>query len=278
MGAIVWLASYPKSGNTWVRMLLNNYFLGDVKRQNLNSLDLTTFGGSSMSSYRAITKKDVEALSDDEVMQLTPAAHRYIASLRPEVTFVKTHNLLSTNFGIPLITADVTKAGLYVVRNPLDTVISVADHFGLDIDRAIKFMNNRSGSTAPNETMVRQIFSSWSMNVASWTTQPPFPVWTIRYEDLHSSPERTMRNALQFLGAEIDRKKLVQAIKQSSFKSLKSMEKKDGFVERSRHSKAFFRSGKTDQWKSKLTAAQIRQIVDANRQQMQRFNYIPDGY
>jgi hypothetical protein len=278
MGAIVWLASYPKSGNTWVRMLLNNYFLGDLKRQNLNSLDLTTFGGSSKNSYRAVTDQDVDQLNDQEIMQLTSAAHRFIASRRPEVSFVKTHNLLSSNLGIPLITPTVTKAGIYIVRNPLDTVISVADHFGLDLDQAIEFINNRSGSTAPNETMVRQIFSSWSMNVASWSTQPPFPVWVIRYEDLHSKPEQVMTQALQFLGAEVDPAKLTRSIKQSSFKALKAMEKRDGFTEKSRYSKSFFRRGKMDQWKVKLSKEQVDIIVKNNYQQMQRFGYIPPGY
>lgn len=278
MGAIVWLASYPKSGNTWVRMLLNNYFLSDVTRQDLNSLDLTTFGGSSKSSYRAVTEKDVDTLTDPEIMALTAQAQAYIASRQAGLSFVKTHNLLSENHGIPLITPQVTRAGLYIIRNPLDTVLSVADHFGLSVDGAIDFMNNRNGSTAPTETMVRQVFCSWSINVASWTTQPPFPVWTVRYEDLHSDTEKMIIEVLRFLDAEVDIKKLQRAIKQSSFKSLKAMEKRDGFSEKSRHSKSFFRKGKTDQWKSKLSDEQVHKIVQANYPQMKRFGYVPDGF
>ena len=242
MGSIVWLASYPKSGNTWVRMLLNNYFLGDVERQNLNSLDLSTFGGSSKSSYRQVTDQDVDVLSDAEIMALTAKAHRFITAQREGAIFVKTHNLLSQLHGVPLITKAATQGAIYIVRNPLDTVISVADHFGLSLDKAIDFINNHNASTAPSETMVRQIFCSWSENTRSWTAAPPFPVWTVRYEDLHSDTEKTMTAVLRFMGASVDPKKLQRAIKQSSFKALKSMEKRDGFTEKSQHSKAFFRS------------------------------------
>lgn len=277
MGSIVWLASYPKSGNTWVRMLLNNYFLGDVERQNLNSLDLTTFGGSSKSSYRRVTDQNVDALSDAEIMSLTAKAHGFIAAQQEGAAFVKTHNLLSDLHGNPLITPTVTQGAIYIVRNPLDTVISVADHFGLSLDKAIDFMNNNNASTAPNERMVRQIFCSWSENVGSWTARPPFPVWTVRYEDLHSDTEKVMIALLRFLGAEIDHKKVQRSIKQSSFKALKSMEKRDGFTEKSQHSKAFFRSGKTGQWKSKLSQAQIQRLIIPNRVQMQRFGYLPTG-
>ncbi len=161
MGKIIWLASYPKSGNTWVRMLLNNYFSSNDARQNLNQLDVSTYGGSSKSSYRQVTRRSVDALSDAEIMALTPSAHAHIASRHAGLVFAKTHSLLSTYHDIPLISPDVSQGAVYIVRNPLDTVLSVADHFGLDMERAITFINNNSGSTAPTERLGRQIFSSW---------------------------------------------------------------------------------------------------------------------
>ncbi len=278
MGKIVWLASYPKSGNTWLRMLLNNYFWGKEEKQDLNRLDLTTYGGSSKSSYRQVTSLNVDTLSDQDIMGLTPSAHAYIASKQDGLVFVKTHNILSTYFDIPLITPEVTQGVLYVIRNPLDTVLSVADHYGLDLDRAINFINNVNGSTAPNETMVRQIFSSWTKNVEHWTLDPRLPVLAIRYEDLHAQPLETFTNVIKFLHQEPDVKLIARAVKQSSFKSLKNMEKRDGFDEKSRHSKAFFRSGKTGQWKAKLSKDQIDKVVQGNYVQMKRFGYLPTGY
>jgi len=279
MGKIVWLASYPKSGNTWVRMLLNNYLSNSDRRSDLNSLDLSTFGGSSKSSYRSVTEADIDTCSDAEIMALTPKAHGFVATKSKNVAFVKTHNLLSTYHDVPLITPEVTQGAIYIVRNPLDTVISVADHFGLSMDKAVDFINDPSGSTAPNETMVRQIFCSWSRNVESWTGgQAPFPVWTVRYEDLHSNPEQAFSDVLRFLGADVNQKRLSAAIKQSSFRSLKSLEKRDGFDERSRYSKSFFRSGKTGQWRRKLSDEQVQKIVEANRPQMARFDYLPKGF
>jgi len=278
MGQIVWLASYPKSGNTWVRMLLNSYFFGAENRQDLNSLDLSTFGGSSKSSYRAVTDADIDACTDAQIMALTPGAHAYIASRQPGFAFVKTHNLLSDYQDIPLITAGVTRAAIYILRNPLDMVISVADHFGLTLDRAIDFINDTNGSTAPTDQMVRQIFCSWSYNVASWTTSTPFPVWIVRYEDLHKTPEKCLQDILLFLDSPVDAKRISAAVKRSSFKSLKAMERRDGFSEKSQHSKSFFRSGKTGQWRHKLTADQVRRIVVPNYELMKRFGYLPQGY
>ncbi len=278
MGKIVWLASYPKSGNTWVRMFLNSYFWGHEDRQDLNRLDLSTYGGSSKSSYRQVTSRDVDSLSDKEIMSLTPNAHALIASKQDKFVFAKTHSLLSTYHDIPLITPSVTHSALYILRNPLDMVLSIADHFGLELDRAIDFINDRNGSTAPTETLVRQIFCSWAMNVTTWTEQAPFPVLAVRYEDLHGRPLESFTTILDFLGTVPNSKEVARATKQSSFKALRNMEKRDGFTERSRHSKAFFRVGKTGQWKSKLTADQVDRIVRPNFDLMRKFGYLPPGY
>jgi len=277
MGKIVWLASYPKSGNTWMRMLLNNYFADSDEKQDLNSLDILTFGGSSKTSYRSVTQQDVDQLSDDEIVELTPMAHAFMASQHPDVVFAKTHNILSTYKGTPLITPSVTRGAVYIVRNPLDIVLSVADHFGLTIDRAIDFMNSNNASTAANETMVRQYFASWSENVLTWTTSMPFPVAVVRYEDLHAAPEKTFAGALKTLGFAVDPKKIARAVSKSSFKSLKSMEKKQGFQEKSQHSKSFFRVGKTDQWKNKLSDEQVQKLVSVHQAQMLRFGYLTEG-
>lgn len=278
MGKIVWLASYPKSGNTWVRMFLNSYFWGEEDKQNLNSLDLSTYGGSSKSSYREVTSRNVDALDDKEIMGLTPSAHTLIASRHPHFVFAKTHNILSTYHDIPLITPSVTESGIYILRNPLDMVLSVADHFGLSVDKAIDFIANPNGSTAQNETMVRQIFCSWSLNVQSWTEQAPFPVFVMRYEDMQAKPSDSFSRLLEFLGTKVDPKKLNRALKQSSFKALKNMEKKDGFNEKSRHSQSFFRVGKAGQWKSKLTEEQVKRIIEAHRPLMEKYGYIPAGF
>ena len=278
MGQIIWLASYPKSGNTWVRMLLNNYFDTSATGRDLSSLDLSTFGGSSKSSYRAVTDQDVDQLDDDEIAKLIPRAHSFMANRGEGVTFVKTHNLLSTYKGTPLITPSVTRSAVYVIRNPLDIVSSVADHFGMDLDRAIDFLNDKNASTAPNAGMVRQYFCSWSMNVETWTTELPFHVTLVKYEELHRSATETTAYMLNDMGVKVDQAKVARAVELSSFERLKTLENNDGFAEKSRHSDSFFREGKSGGWKDILTKDQIDRIVGPNYQQMKRFNYLPEGY
>jgi hypothetical protein len=278
MGSIVWLASYPKSGNTWMRVFLNNYLSAPGTGADLDSLDVLTLGGSSKSSFKVVAKRPVPHLTDAETMQLTPMAHMYMASRQPGPVFVKTHNINAPQLGVPMITPEVTSAAVYIVRNPLDVVISVADHYGMSLDKAIDFMSNVSANTAEDEKMVRQVFSTWSNHVQSWTEGAFFPVETIRYEDMLDKPTSSFKKVLQLVNIKPDTASLKKAIKLSSFKVLQNKERKSGFSERSRYSKAFFRSGTSGQWKNTLSPDQVNRIIEAHHPQMVRFNYIPDEY
>jgi len=100
----------------------------------------------------------------------------------------------------------------------------------------------------------------------------------LRYEDMLDSPLKTFGRAAKFLGLKPPRARLVKAIRFSSFKTLRRQEDTAGFKERSDKSQRFFRAGKKNQWKDKLTPEQVRAIVDRHREQMSRFGYVPEGY
>ncbi|MEE8535288.1 MAG: sulfotransferase domain-containing protein, partial [Kiloniellales bacterium] len=123
-----------------------------------------------------------------------------------------------------------------------------------------------------------QVLTSWSNHVRSWTqTENPW-LMVLRYEDMLDSPQKSFGRVARFLGLDPPRDRLKRAIKFSSFKVLRRQEDRHGFRERSEKAKNFFRKGTSGQWKTALTAEQVARIVGDQRQQMQRFGYLPPGF
>jgi hypothetical protein len=277
MGAIVWLASYPKSGNTWMRSFLHNFLRNPDRSYDINKMSDFTLGESQVSWYQRFDPRPGSQYTKDEVRRMRPLVHRAMINAYPDSVFVKTHNALIADNDTPLVTLDVTAGAIYIVRNPLDVVISYADHIGQDIDRTIDAMNLRGASTENDDVNVYECYGTWSQHVESWT-QPGPQLLVVRYEDMLETPLKTFGTVARFLGIDPPRARLEKAIKLSSFRVLKEQEKRHGFIERSKFSQSFFREGKAGQWRGILTRAQAERIVNDHREQMARFGYIPEGF
>lgn len=275
MKRIVWLASYPKSGNTWVRMLLAAYRQPISQSFQLNSAFRSTFSDSRRDALEAFVGKS--NLTDAEVDEYRESYQRALAAeLRPPV-LVKTHNANVRHHDVSLILRECTLGAVYVVRNPLDIVDSVADHWGCLPDEAIRILgDDQMRIGGEDDPMVRQHLRSWSRHVSSWISEPAFPTHVVRYEDLHASPDLTLRNLLTFLGWKIDDKKVDNAIAATDFKKLQDQEAASGFAERSERSRSgrFFREGKTGRWKEKLTPTQVDRIIADQGEAMRRLGYL----
>ncbi|MDH3805193.1 MAG: sulfotransferase domain-containing protein, partial [Gammaproteobacteria bacterium] len=213
-----------------------------------------------------------------QICALRPKVQKNIAASRPGSVFVKTHNFLGAYDGMPLHEMSVTAGAVYVVRNPLDVVLSLADHFGLTVDDAILFMNNETTGSPTDEANVASVLSSWSAHVRSWTEGGEDATCVLRYEDLLIKPAKGFRSLVSFLGLNPDPALLRRAIRFSSFPEMRKQEQAQGFIERSPNSRRFFRAGRKDQWRTGLSREQIGLIVDAHREQMQHFKYVPPGY
>lgn len=278
MGGIIWLASYPKSGNTWLRSFLYNLLRNTPAPANINELDQFCLGESSAQWYARHLQTPVESASPEVVMKIRPFAHADMTQAFPDSVFVKTHNFLGEWHGMPMHNMDVTAGGIYVVRNPLDVVLSMTHHFGLTLDEAIERLGNKGAATSSGGGHVPEFHSSWSAHVKSWTQHPNPQLLVLRYEDMLAKPRRAFKSVTKFLGLKPSTERLERAIRHSSFKALKAQEEKAGFKERSEHAKAFFRSGKAEQWREELTPDQVRLIIDQHKEQMERFGYIPEDY
>ena len=276
MGRLIWLASYPKSGNTWMRAFLHNLFRNPPKPAGINELDQFCLSESKPHWYLPYSGgRPTETLSLAEIMEIRPRAHQDMTRAFPDSVFVKTHNFLGESHGYPLVNQAVTAGAIYIVRNPLDVAVSAADHFGLTIDQTIDFMGDDSAATANDASNVPEVLASWSLHVRSWTGRPHPALLVLRYEDMLARPAESFGRVISFLRLPSDRARLDKALRFSSFKELSRQEKKGGFRERSQNSRNFFRVGKPDQWREALTPEQIRRIVGLHREQMERFGYVP---
>lgn len=278
MGKLLWLASYPKSGNTWVRSFLYNLLHDTQEPADINKLNTFCFGASSRRWFDEVSDRPLEALTPEEIAHLRPEVSRKMAAAKPNAIPVKTHNYLGDWFGVPMHDMALTAGAVYIVRNPLDLVLSLAPHRAMTVDEAIDFIATPGIGTKLGATHVPEVYDTWSNHVLSWTAKQSPALVVLRYEDLLSDPHKAFAPLARFVGAGGDEARLDRAIRHSSFEVLKAQETQHGFQEKPSNAEAFFREGRLDQWQEKLTPEQVMRIVASHREQMERFGYVPAGY
>jgi hypothetical protein len=276
LGKLLWLASFPKSGNTWVRAFLANYLANSETPVDINTLPTFALGDMRVEPFVSLSGRPAAELSPEDIDRLRPAVQRGMAAAQRGIAFIKTHNLVSTPQGVPLIAAEATFAAIYIVRNPLDVAVSFADHYGMtpaDAARAICFPGL---VIEPREGQIKQYVSDWSSHVQSWRGAVGFRVHCVRYEDLSRAPLSSFGEIVAFLGLKPDHERLGRAVRHASFRVLARQEKEKGFAERSRHAKRFFRAGTVGGWRRVLRSAEVEMIVRHHGPTMLSLGYI-DG-
>lgn len=279
MGSIVWLASYPRSGNTWTRSFLH-CLLAVLRGEDPAALDinrmfqLTTWDVMPL-WWREHLKKPLEEASPAEVAALRPRVQQYIAENADGAVFVKTHNALVLSNGYPTINLQVTSGAIYVVRNPLDAAISNAHHFGVEIDRAIEQLNCDGFQVPNHKNGAYEHYGAWWQHVESWTRKPHRTIYVMRYEDMLADPLATFGRLAAHLLLRPTPEQLQAAVAAADFQRLRQQEMEKGFRERPEASEVFFRGGRAGEWREVLSAAQVKAIVDKNRRWMERFGYLP---
>ena len=277
MGYVLWIASYPKSENSWMPAFIENYLRNLPPEVNINQLFKNSVAEARADRFQAYVEqgRDTTSLTAEEICAIRPLVQANMARQANGTVFVKTHNFLGEFGGYPLHNSAVTSGAIYLVRNPLDVAVSMANYFAYPIDVAIDYMAEEMTGTPNEKENVPQIISSWSAHVQSWTENSEDRILILRYEDMLGNPEKSFRKVVSFLGQKRDPARLKKAIRFSSFDQLKTQESQNGFVERHEDAKTFFRSGRKNQWRQKLTEAQVQKIVNTHESQMKRFHYLP---
>jgi hypothetical protein len=257
---IVWLASYPKSGNTWLRSFLARYFVPKHEAIDLNTLRRFTTGDVRADFFeRASGRVPFKAHGFDDWLMLRQKALHLIALSKPSAHFVKTHCMIDRIGPYPLIPPHLTAAAIYLVRNPFDVAQSYARHLGYSIDDTISLMEDPKGVNR-TPANVFEILGRWDGHVASWTRAPGLPRHVMRYEDMIADPEKCFRALLGFLKSPVNDGRLRRAIRETSFEALRKEEAKKGFIERPAHMESFFAKGRAGSWREELGPAQVARL------------------
>ncbi len=276
---IVWIASYPKSGNTWLRVFL--YHLMRItsgyprEEDEINKLDrASTYEGRLYGLFEEFLGKPLATASRGEVATIRPQVHATIAQRAPALALVKTHNVLGNLGGVPILNLAVSAGAVYLVRDPRDVVLSLADHLGTSTDQAIAVMGTKGYKTDNTEETAFEIWGNWSEHVFSWTAHPHEAMLVVRYEDLLADPVKHFTTIVEHLGQTPASEQIAEAIDLSTFDKLQAAEAKGDFRERSERAERFFRQGRAGEWRDKLSQDQVQRIVDAHRDQMRHFGYL----
>jgi hypothetical protein len=279
---LVWIASYPRSGNTWVRIFLHH--LIRIKRgrpAGENEIDLIADTAPSIAGQvemfaRHMGKPVVQASMQDIVFA-RPKVAAEMAERAGGVQAVKTHSVMGRVFDTPLIPLGVSVGAVYVVRNPLDVAVSLADYMARPIDATITSLGAHLNASTTTDLLVAEIWGSWSENVRSWTTNTPPVIKVVRYEDLIENPVAGFGAIAEHMRIGASPAEIEEAVHLSSFGVLTKRERASGFVDRPEWIERFFRVGRVGQWRDQLTPAQVERITADHHEQMARFGYLPNA-
>lgn len=276
---LVWLASYPKSGNTWLRAFLDAYFLGDVDLNNLAVSAVDNVAGL----YAPGDGGKAHELSLECQYLMRPAAMLRLVRmhLADDVRrdsmpmYVKTHAPHLCANGIEMLPAALTRAVIHIVRDPRDVLPSFAKHMGQDEDTATEWMLDEMRHLKGNEARVYDLLSSWAKHTLSFLNADTHGVRTWRYEDLRADPVKHFAEMLQHSGVAPDIDRVRAAVAAVDLQKLRDQEAKKGFRESSPYAKnQFFGSGQVGGWKNKISAKNRHIIEKKFGRVMKRLGYL----
>jgi hypothetical protein len=281
MGKIIWLASYPKSGNTWLRIVLTNYLRNSAEPANINDLERMPIA-SARQIFDDVLGVEASDLTNAEIAALRPAFYEQLARESKESLFMKVHDAFTyTPHGVPLLSKAATQGAIYLVRNPLDVAVSLAYHNHETVDQTIlqmsrpKKINPHSPNYLPKQLPQHRL--GWSEHVVSWLDAADLAVHLLRYEEMKCDPLTSFGAALRFAGFTVEEVRLQQAIQHASFANLQQQEARHGFQERPAEAKAFFRKGECGDWRNELTPAQAEQVIRDHGAVMRRLGYLGEN-
>ena len=281
---IIWLASYPKSGNTWVRSFLNSLLFTENGVANLN----IKIGQYPLKSH---FRSFINDFSDIKKIGNYWKLSQNIINSDKKVKFLKTHHILCNINGNNFTTTENTLGVIYIVRDPRNIVTSIMNHYSkknyseatnflIDLNHCIDIENPTHKNLSKNEIMYTFI-SSWNNHYNSWKTFPK-NYYLIKYENLVENPENEFFKLTKYLSKilkiKFDREKITQSIMSNSFEKLKQLEDKFGFKEAIEDDEKgkikFFNLGPNNRWQNLLDNKTKSMIEKKFKAEMKELGYL----
>jgi len=277
---IIWLASYPKSGNTWVRSLLSAYYY--TKNGNFNFELLKNINVYPQQKYF-----DVKIDKPGEINSYWDVSQEKIISEK-KIKILKTHNSLLALNGKDFTKPKYTLGIIYIVRDPRNVITSLKNHYDLDYEQSLNFMLNEKkylyDIQKKNDYADFHFLSSWSNHYKSWINNNLFKKIVIKYEDLENDTFKTLKNLIIYINSlfqtneKIDEIKINNCIKTTNFEILKNKEKKEGFPENAYSKKTnkkidFFNLGPKNKWEKVVPKEFHEKINNIFKEDLKNLKY-----
>lgn len=269
----MWLASFPKSGNTWIRALLNA--LEEDADPDLNSLDAGR-GHDRVDPWLGISLSNLDS---PEAIQIERRSWASADIHGSRYHRRKTHHpwVLASD-GFPARWQPPGARAIYIVRDPRAVAVSWAHHNGCSHDEAVESMGGRSGMMAnsrhPHLPHSSLDPGSWTAHVISWRRQTELPMLLLTYEQLSRATVDSLVTIAGWLDVATDEAACVRAVERCSFNRLAAREVTEGFVEQASVDRVFFRRGRTDSWRDELSTELISRIEHDHGPLMEEFGYL----
>ena len=278
---ILWLASYPKSGNTMLRSFLSTYFFSKDGNFNFDLLrNIKQYPNNKL-----FLELGVDISNRHEIAKNHLNAQKLINQNKKSFQFWKTHSSFVKMDGYSFTDLNNTLGVIYIVRDPRDVVISYAHHNNQTIKQTLKMINQNYILGAEIKDSIPVYLGSWSYNYNSWKVFKNINKYLlIKYEELILNDEKYFEKILLFIkniskmDFDISEKKIKKVLEEIKFEKLKKLEKEKGFHESKKDDKGntinFFRSGKTKQWKNNLDLKTKNMIEEVCQKEMKELGYI----
>jgi len=280
-GALIgWLASYPKSGNTWLRIMLHSMRKGGTPIDINESPDANILNRAEFEEHFGIESSDLTLAEIDETR---PALHRALARASKESLILrKVHDRCwRTSSGEPVFPPEVSRGAVYIVRDPRDVAVSLSHHMQVSLEESVRIMGDSATTMARSlrklYAQLDQPLGSWSQHVTSWLDEANMPLLLVRYEEMLADSASELSRVADFLGlqegkgAEATRKAAAAA----EFSNLRRQEDEMGFREKPPMAARFFRQGRAGEGKEVLPAHLLRKIETDHGEVMGRLGYQP---